>query len=54
MNAMNYVDPPDIPEGMTCAQYRSDRTRPVRRRLLERTLRRRVVRRARRAEERAR
>jgi hypothetical protein len=24
---MNYVDPPDVPEGMTLAEYRRDRTR---------------------------
>jgi hypothetical protein len=27
---MNYVDPPDVPEGMTLEAYRRGRVRPVR------------------------
>jgi hypothetical protein len=38
---MNYVDPPDVPEGMTLEAYRRARPRPVRRRRRLRDLRRR-------------
>jgi hypothetical protein len=40
---MNYVDPPDVPEGMTLEAYRRARSRPVRRRRLLGRLRRRHV-----------
>jgi hypothetical protein len=26
---MNYVDPPDVPEGMTLAEYRRERAQPA-------------------------
>jgi hypothetical protein len=41
---MNYVDPPDVPEGMTLAEYRRTRPagRPSRRRGLARLRRRRA------------
>jgi len=48
---MNYVDPPDVPEGMTLAEYRRDRTPLAQPRALKR-LRRRA--RARHAERQAR
>lgn len=34
MPPINYVDPPDIPEGMTCSEWRRGRSAPARRRLL--------------------
>lgn len=41
---MSYVDPPDVPEGMTLEAYRRGRTRPApRRSLLTRLLRRPVA-----------
>ncbi|MGI8580190.1 MAG: hypothetical protein ACR2K9_06560 [Solirubrobacteraceae bacterium] len=41
---MNYVDPPDVPEGMTLEAYRRGRLRPApRRSLLTRLLRRPVA-----------
>jgi hypothetical protein len=40
MPPLNYVEPPDIPEGMTCAQWRRTRRR-ARRRLFGRAFRRR-------------
>jgi hypothetical protein len=39
MPPLNYVDPPDIPEGMTCSQWRRSRRRRVRRRLFGRAFR---------------
>ena len=35
-----YVDPPDIPEGMTCEQYRANKERMPKRPLLARLRRR--------------
>lgn len=37
---VNYVDPPDCPEGMTLAEYRRTRSRPRRRTLRQRFWRR--------------
>jgi hypothetical protein len=42
---MAYVDPPDVPEGMTLSEYRRRTERPVPRRGLLARLRRRVARR---------
>jgi hypothetical protein len=40
---MNYVDPPDVPEGMTLEDYRRGRSRPARRRRRLGRLRRRGI-----------
>jgi hypothetical protein len=40
---MTYVDPPDVPEGMTLEAYRRARRRPARRRPLLGRLRRRIA-----------
>lgn len=40
---MNYVDEPDVPEGMTLEAYRRARARPVRRRGVFARLRHRVT-----------
>jgi hypothetical protein len=37
---MNYVDPPDVPEGMTLSQYRCQRSAPTTPRALKRLRRR--------------
>jgi hypothetical protein len=37
---MNYVDPPDVPEGMTLAEYRRERTEPTPPKTLKRLRRR--------------
>jgi hypothetical protein len=37
---MNYVDPPDVPEGMTLTEYRRDRTEPTPPKALKRLRRR--------------
>jgi hypothetical protein len=42
---MAYVDPPDVPEGMTLSAYRRRTERPVRRKGVMTRLRRRVSRR---------
>lgn len=34
LSPMNYVEPPDVPEGMTLAAYRIARAQPARRRRL--------------------
>jgi hypothetical protein len=42
---MSYVDPPDVPEGMTLLEYRRRTRRPIRRPGVLTRLRRRVARR---------